>query len=132
MAAEEHKALYRRLLTALNSGDLEGAAALLAPNAVNHTPCRASRLASRASATAWARCWVRSPTHASRSRTSSARGTHSGPFAGLPPTGRAVEVTYMDMLRVAEGRFVEHWAQVDQLGLLQQLGAIPAPGQAAG
>jgi predicted ester cyclase len=60
------------------------------------------------------------------------QGTHSGPFAGLPPTGKTVEVTYMAMLRLAGGRFVEHWAQVDQLGLLQQLGAIPAPGQAAG
>ena len=48
---------------------------------------------------------------------------------GLPPTGRRVEIGLIDIVRVADGRVVEHWNAVDTLGMLQQLGAIPAPGQ---
>ncbi len=35
----------------------------------------------------------------------------------------------IDILRIEEGKFVEHWGQEDTLGMMQQLGAIPAPGQ---
>jgi steroid delta-isomerase-like uncharacterized protein len=56
-------------------------------------------------------------------------GTHRGDLIGLPPTGKPVTVTGMAILRIAGGRIAEQWAAVDMLGLLQQLGAIPAPGQ---
>ncbi len=56
-------------------------------------------------------------------------GTHQGEFMGIAPTGRQFTITGIDWLRIADGKFVEHWAQADMLGLLQQLGAIPAPGQ---
>ena len=52
-------------------------------------------------------------------------GTHSGPFQGIEPTGRAVEIHVIDIVRVADGRIVEHWNCVDRLGLLAQLGALP-------
>jgi predicted ester cyclase len=48
---------------------------------------------------------------------------------GLPPTGRRVEIGLIDIVRVVDGRVVEHWNAVDNLGMMQQLGAIPAPGQ---
>jgi predicted ester cyclase len=54
-------------------------------------------------------------------------GTHTGELMGIPPTGREVEILVMDVVRVADGRIVEHWGVVDRLGLLQQLGAIPEP-----
>ena len=50
---------------------------------------------------------------------------------GIPPTGREVEILVIDIVRVEDGRIVEHWNVVDRLGLLQQLGAIPAPETAA-
>jgi predicted ester cyclase len=56
-------------------------------------------------------------------------GTHLGPFQGIAPTGREVEIHVIDIVRVADGRIVEHWNCVDRLGLLAQLGALP---QAAG
>lgn len=56
-----------------------------------------------------------------------ARGTHQGEFLGIPPTGRRVSWTEMHMPRIVGGKHVEHWANVDQLGLLRQLGAIPTP-----
>jgi steroid delta-isomerase-like uncharacterized protein len=59
------------------------------------------------------------------------RGTHQGAFLGIAPTGKQVSVTGIDISRVASGKFVEHWQAADNLGLLQQLGVIPVPGQAS-
>jgi predicted ester cyclase len=59
-----------------------------------------------------------------------ARGTHQGDWFGIPATGKTVSWTEMHISRLADGKLVEHWANSDQLGLLQQLGVIPAPGQA--
>ena len=56
------------------------------------------------------------------------RGTHQGDLMGLPPTGRRVEIGLIDIVRLDGGKVVEHWNAVDNLGMLQQLGAIPAPG----
>ena len=53
-------------------------------------------------------------------------GTHTGPFQGIEPTGHAVEIHVIDIVRVADGRIAEHWNCVDRLGLLAQLGALPA------
>ena len=49
---------------------------------------------------------------------------------GIPPTGRAVEILVIDIVRVADGKIVEHWNCVDRLGLLAQLGALPQPAEA--
>ena len=57
------------------------------------------------------------------------RGTQQGVFMGIPPTGKHVTVTAIDINRLAGGKSVEHWLNMDTLGLLQQLGVIPAPGQ---
>lgn len=56
-----------------------------------------------------------------------ARATHQGEFQGIPPTGRQVTWTEIHIGRLANGKLVEHWGNVDQLGLLQQIGAIPSP-----
>jgi steroid delta-isomerase-like uncharacterized protein len=57
----------------------------------------------------------------------SARGTHRGAFEGIAPTGKQVELTGIDIDRIVDGRVVECWPQVDQLGLLVQLGALSIP-----
>lgn len=54
-------------------------------------------------------------------------GTHSGNFMGIPPTGKEVTVAGIDVHRLRDARMAEHWHVVDQFGLLQQLGVIPAP-----
>ncbi len=59
-----------------------------------------------------------------------ARGTQQGELLSIPPTGRQIQVTGISLARLAGGKIVEHWINWDTLGLLQQLGAIPAPGQA--
>jgi steroid delta-isomerase-like uncharacterized protein len=58
-----------------------------------------------------------------------ARGTHQGPFMGIPATGKQGTVTGITIDRFANGKIVESWYNFDALGLLQLLGAIPAPGQ---
>jgi steroid delta-isomerase-like uncharacterized protein len=57
-----------------------------------------------------------------------ATGTHSGELNGLAATGRTVTVTGMTIQRIAGGRVAEAWSNWDTLGLLQQIGASPAPG----
>src|SRR5262249_40928746 len=52
------------------------------------------------------------------------RGVHSAELAGVPATGRSVELRGINMFRVRDGRVVEQWAELDMLGLLQQIGAI--------
>ncbi len=55
-------------------------------------------------------------------------GTHEGEFLGIPPTGRPVSIGLIDIVRVADGRVVEHWSIGDSLGMMEQLGVIPRPG----
>ena len=45
---------------------------------------------------------------------------------GVPPTGKHVSFGVIDIIRIANGKFVEHWGQMDSMSLMQQLGAIPA------
>jgi steroid delta-isomerase-like uncharacterized protein len=56
-------------------------------------------------------------------------GTHQGAFAGIPATGKPVAMSGIDVIRVTDGKMVEHWLAIDQLGMLQQLGVVPTPGQ---
>ena len=60
------------------------------------------------------------------------RGTHRGEFMGVAATGRQVTWTETHVGRVENGKLVEHWGNSDDLGLMQQLGAVPSPGQGAG
>jgi steroid delta-isomerase-like uncharacterized protein len=58
-------------------------------------------------------------------------GTHSAAeFMGIPPTGKKVSVEVIDIIRIADGKFVEHWGLMDNAALMQQLGATPEPAQA--
>jgi len=60
-----------------------------------------------------------------------AHGTHEGEFFGIPPTGKRVELTGITIERIAGGKRLEGWGVPDMLGLMQQLGAVRAPGQPA-
>ncbi len=54
-------------------------------------------------------------------------GTHRGEFMDVPATGKSVRVAYADVWRLENGKVAENWVQMDLLGLMQQLGAAPAP-----
>jgi ketosteroid isomerase-like protein len=54
-------------------------------------------------------------------------GTHRGELMGVAPTGKPVEVEAISVFRIADRRIAEEWTVWDALGLLQQVGAAPAP-----
>jgi predicted ester cyclase len=58
------------------------------------------------------------------------RGIHMSELMGIPPTGKPVTWTGITIYRLADGKIVEEKGKEDSLGLMQQLGAIPAPTQA--
>jgi steroid delta-isomerase-like uncharacterized protein len=53
------------------------------------------------------------------------RGTHHGPFFGMPPTGKAIAVQALNICHLSNGQIVEEYGQPDLLELLQQIGALP-------
>jgi steroid delta-isomerase-like uncharacterized protein len=59
------------------------------------------------------------------------RGTHSGELMGIPASGNEVEMRSIDIWRVEDGMFVEHWDELNLLELLQQIGAVPPLGAAS-
>ncbi|MDX1664759.1 MAG: ester cyclase [Candidatus Promineifilaceae bacterium] len=58
----------------------------------------------------------------------SATGTHTADLMGIPATGKEAHVTGIDVHRFEDGKIVEAWGEFDELGLMQQLGLAPAPG----
>ena len=54
-------------------------------------------------------------------------GTHKGEFMGIPPTGKSVSFGVIDIVRIAGGKIVEHWGQMDAMRMMQQLGAVSRP-----
>jgi len=57
-------------------------------------------------------------------------GTHTGEFLGVAPSGAEINLRITEIFRIANGQLVEAWDQYDRLGLMQQIGAIPAPQEA--
>ena len=142
MSAEENKAIYRRFIEdVINNQNLDRIGEFLAPDIVEHRPGSPRGLDGAKQNTAG--FWQAFPDLRTTIEDIVAEGdlvvarvrvtgTHQGTFMGLSPTGKQITLTAMDMWRLRNGKCVEHWAEADMLGLLQQIGAIPAPGQAAG
>jgi steroid delta-isomerase-like uncharacterized protein len=140
MSAEENKALVRRMLEeGFNEGNLDLADELYAPDYVYHEPgtpelppgpegvkqlmgmyktafpdahitvedviCEGDKVVARFTA----------------------RGTHLGELAGIAASGNQVEVAGISVNRIENGRIAEEWECFDALGMMQQIGAIPAP-----
>lgn len=61
----------------------------------------------------------------------SAHGTHRGSVMGESPTGRDVVLRGINIFRFADGKITERWGRLDDLGLLQQLGLVPAQAETA-
>jgi steroid delta-isomerase-like uncharacterized protein len=130
-------ALVRDLVAADNAGDLAAVGALLAEGYTDRTPTPgvpptrdgylaylgALRAAFPDNATTLEDLVVDGGAAVARY---TFRGTHRGALLGIPPTGRAVAIGGMALYHVARGQVHESWAVRDTLGLLQQLGVVPA------
>jgi len=137
MSVEENKTVLRRVFEIINTGDLSSAGDLIADDVVDHeVPPSLPR-----GLTGWKQYvgmmrtafpdleLVAEDTIAEADKVVcrfTLRGTHRGEFMGHPPAGRRVSISGVDIGRFAGGKGVEHWARMDQLGLLQQLGVIEA------
>jgi steroid delta-isomerase-like uncharacterized protein len=140
MSAENNKAVVRRFNEAFNAGDLDGAAAVFAPNAVIHNsgapdPLNVEgfkqfggvfRTAFPDGKLTIEDLIVDGEKVVSRV---TYRGTHTGDMMGIPPTGKPVMVSAILIDQFADGKVVESWRLFDQMGMMQQLGLVPAPGQ---
>ena len=141
MSGEDNKAVIRRWIEAYNERDLEAEAAVLAPGLVVHVSVapgpleglEAWRQFTGAFSEAFPDVRLTIQDILSEGVMVAARvafhGTHRGEFQGIPPTGKEVAFTSMEFNRVVGGQVEEHWVELDLLGLMQQLGAIPEPGQ---
>lgn len=143
MSVEENKAIVRRLEEALNAGRADAGLELWAEDLrLNGQPIGPQAVA-RLRAPLWAAVpdirWTLERVIAEGAWVAvrwSVHGTHTGDFAhpvfgAAPASGRAIQMSYMDHYRIADGRIAEAWEVRDALALLQQLGVIPAPGQPA-
>lgn len=52
------------------------------------------------------------------------RGTHLGPYNGIAPTGKVILEHGIDIFRVVDGQIVEHWVELDLLGIMRQMGVV--------
>ncbi len=137
MNAEDKKTLVRGYYQQeLNQGNLSLADGLLAPGFISHSPLGGTengdqyKKAISESRSAFPDLEVVVEDQIAEAEKVvtrwSARGIHSGPFTGILPIGNRVTIADIHIHRVADGQIVELWEQVDTLGMLQQLGLIPA------
>ncbi len=142
MSTEANKARLRRgFEEGLNQKKLDVFDELLAPNYVNHTmPAPAPGPAGfkqvlQMFLTAFPDMHLTLEDVFGEGNTVGSRGyftgTHQGEFMGIPATNKSIKVPYIDLWRTENGLFVENWVQMDMLGLMQQLGVVPAPEQAS-
>jgi len=54
-----------------------------------------------------------------------ARGTHNGEFMGVPPTGKEITMTGIEIFLIKDGKIAELWGEANLMGLIQQLGIVP-------
>jgi predicted ester cyclase len=132
MSTEDNKALFQKLLELQVNGDLNTVDQVIAPNWVDHNPPmplpqgyegfkQLSDLHGEIED-----MLAEGDKVAARWRV---RMTNTGSFMGMPPTGKTVEFIATGIFRVVDGRVTDNWVNPDMLGLLQQLGIVPAPGQ---
>jgi steroid delta-isomerase-like uncharacterized protein len=132
-----NKALIRWWTAALNAGNVARLRALAAPDCIVHLGGRPSQdiAAAERFVVSFRVAFPDGPLSiddliAEGDRVAhrwTVHGTHQRDFEGIPATGRLVTMTGIFIYRIAGGRVVEIWASVDDLGLLQQLGVVPAP-----
>jgi predicted ester cyclase len=134
MSIKENKALVRRMYELWNRKELDKYLEVFAPGYVEHYPDRDTSL-EQVIESGTMFC-VAFPDVTSTIEDMVAegdrvafrvthRGTHKGDFMGIAPTGNKIEMTNTAIFRIAGGKCAECWATMDELRLMQQLGAIP-------
>ena len=139
MSIEENKVLLRRLFEEVwNQGNLATVDELLAADYVLHDPAMLIRGPEGFKAYVSAFRVAFPDLHATIedqiaqddkvAMRFTVRATHKGEFQGLPPTGKQITLSGINIQRFVDGKIVENWVNLDALGLLQQLGVLPPIG----
>jgi steroid delta-isomerase-like uncharacterized protein len=139
ITAENNRRTMIRFTEFINTASEKLAVELISPNAVFHVPGRAEPMRGPQGYLAIIGMmrggfpdiqWTLEETICEGDKVAARftmRGTHRGPFMGVPPSGKKIEVQAMNHYRISGGQFIEERGQPDLLALLQQIGAAPAP-----
>jgi steroid delta-isomerase-like uncharacterized protein len=135
----DHAATIGRMYDLLNAGDVDGFGDLLADDFVEHEDLPGSPR-TKDGVKAFFRMYIAAfpdlQVAAEDVLTSGDKvvarvrgtGTHQGELMGMPPTGKAIDVTFIDIIRFGDdGLAHEHWGVFDTMTMMQQLGAVPGP-----
>ena len=145
MTAATNKAIVQRFVTdAIQGGDFNVVKEIFDPAYVPHDPSNPGRQGGIAGATAFVTTlhqhatdvrydtdhWLADGDLVSYSW--SLRFAHSGPLMGIPPSGKTIAITGIDLFRLRDGKVIESWTYADALGMLQQMGMLPPLGPPPG
>lgn len=140
MSVDENKAILQRADDCFARGDLTQLESLLAPDIVDHNPLPGQRPgregfldATRMFNAAFLDMRITPEVALAEGDLATVRwtahATHSGELMGIPATGKPITITGTDTVRVRDGKIVEWWHNEDILGMMEQIGAVPAPAQ---
>lgn len=141
MSTENNKALIRRLFEATTVGNIDALDELVVPEAVTHGdavfPVVQGREAMKNGIKAFRTAFPDATLTVDKMFAEAdkvvthviVRGTQQGDWLGAAPTGRTMIWTASSIARFANGKMVESWVIQDELGIMQQLGLVPSPGQ---
>jgi steroid delta-isomerase-like uncharacterized protein len=142
--SEENKALARRWVEILTQGNFDVAEEIYAPDFVAHDPAMPEDVRGvegrkefyNMYRSAFPDAEITIEEQVAEGNTVATRwtgrGTHQGELMGVPPSGNRAEVVGITISRIEGGKIVEEWDIYDALGMMQQIGAIPEPGEQAG
>jgi steroid delta-isomerase-like uncharacterized protein len=140
MLTEQNKAIVRRVIEEFwNTGNLAKVDELFAANYINHEPndpeardLQGFKQGAAAMFTAFPDLKVTIEDLVAEgdkvTKRYTVRGTQTGELTGIPPTGKQVTITGINIYRIADGKVAEIWWNYDALGMMQQIGVIPTPG----
>jgi predicted ester cyclase len=128
VSEQENKAVSNRVAQAIGEGDLDALDELMAPELAEEFKRDVTEI--RRAFPDYAGTNVEQVAEGERVANRFVfLGTHLGEFEGVSPTGKRVEFIGHSIDRVVEGKIVESWVEMDVLGVMRQLGAVPEPGQ---
>jgi steroid delta-isomerase-like uncharacterized protein len=136
MTIETNRAVMQRFTEFINTASEKLAAELISPDAIFHVPGRSEPMRGPGGYLAIIGImrggfpdiqWILEEMICEGDKVAARftmRGTHRGPFFGVPPSGKPIEVQAMNFYRLSGGQFVEERGQPDLLSVLQQIGAV--------
>ena len=139
MSAEQNKAILRQAYDAINRNDLDALDEIVASDVTDHDPAPGQGPGLEGVKGYFSSLHAAFPGFHMDvedmiaegdkvvARVTGSGGTHQGEFMGIAPTGNRVTFRGIDILRITDGKIVEHWGRFDDLGFLQQLGVVEQP-----